>query len=177
MLPMGISRPSRQKSLQEGQHNGKVLPALEGKAVSTYWLSCNKSPPKGLHALSEEHKRDRTRWDETVGVSEGFDPSSSPGITKENTPSLLHSHRVQGSLLQVAVVQEISTFLRKQVSHLSSATCPELLLGLFLECEYRKVTHNLSENRELGKTHKSCLTPSSGFEESLHITAGELISS
>lgn len=116
MLPMGISRPSRQKSLLEGQHDGKVLPALEGRAVSTYWLSCNKSPPKGLHALSEEHKRDRTRWDETVGVSEGFDPSSSPGITKENTPSLLHSHRVQGSLLKVAVVQEVSTFLWKQVS-------------------------------------------------------------
>lgn len=65
-------------------------PCTGGKGISAHWLSCNKSLCKGLPALSGEHKRGSTRWDETVGVSEGFDPSSS-GITKENTPSLLHS--------------------------------------------------------------------------------------
>lgn len=122
MLPMGTSRPSRQKSFLEGQYDGKVLPALEGRAISAYWLSCNKSSPEGLPALSEEHKRDSTRWDETVGVSEGFDHSSSPGITKENTPSLLHSQSARkpstsrsGSSIYIPW---------KQVSHLTAQLLP-----------------------------------------------------
>lgn len=116
---MGTSRLSRQKSLLAGRYDGKGLPALERMAVSAHWLFCNKSPPGGLPALSEEHKRDSTGWNEIVGVSEGFDPSSSPGITMENTPSLLHSHRVQESFIQVAVVQ-VSTFLWKKVFHLTA---------------------------------------------------------
>lgn len=76
---------------------GKVLIALPGKdSFSSHWLSCNNSLPEALPALSEEPKRASIRWDQPVAVSEGFDPSSSPGITKElNSPSLLHSHWAQ----------------------------------------------------------------------------------
>lgn len=122
---MGTSRPSRQKSLLEGQYAGKVLPALEGRVVSTHW-------PKALPALSEEHKRGSTRWDETVGVSEGFDPSSSPGITKENTP--FPSAFTPSAMKPSASSSGIHTPLETSFPPHSPATCPELCKERCLVC-------------------------------------------
>lgn len=79
-------------SMKAGGGWAKCSLHCQGRTVSAHWLSCNNSLPEALPALSEEPKRASTRRDQPVGVSEGFDPSSSPKITKEqNTPSLLHS--------------------------------------------------------------------------------------
>lgn len=48
----------------------------EGQSQLTGFPAINHHPKVCL--LSVKNTRDSTRWDETVGVSEGFDPSSSP---------------------------------------------------------------------------------------------------